>query len=123
MTTHEFNNHTDQQTRRRVERDTYLSRAKATLDDEAGGRFTKQMPSTIIHKNPAAQYPRLPSSSPWSAPCPSGGEPPLNVDVNAVPDLGFSAAPPTTNSGEANEASASPPLAIEASPSFLKRRI
>ena len=120
MTTHEFNNHTDQQTRRRVERDTYLSRAQTELE-EAGGRFTRQTPSTIIAKNPASAYPRLPPSSPWTAPCPSGDEPPLNVDVNAVPDLGFSAAPPTTNSGEANEAS--PPLAIETSPNFLKRRI
>ena len=86
MTTHEFNNHATQAERRReVQRDTYLARAQAELD-EAGGRFTKQTPSNIIGENPASAYPRLRQSSPWASPCPSGAEPPLCVDVNS---LGF----------------------------------
>ena len=116
----EFKNDTDQQTRREVLRDTFLSRALAELD-QAGGRFQKQTPSTFIANNPASAYPRLPSSSSWSAPCPSGNEAPLGVDVNAVPDLGFHEASPTPNSGEAPTVFS--PLSVETSPSFLKRRI
>lgn len=119
MTTHEFKNDSDQAERRRVQRDTYLARAQAELD-EAGGRFKGKTPSTIIHKNPASIYPRLPSSSPWAKPDPSGDEPPLGIDVNAVPDLGFHEARSTTNSGEVP---VDAPLAVAASPIFLKRRV
>jgi hypothetical protein len=120
MSTHDFKNDSDQAERRRVERDTFLSRTQLDAD-RVDGRFAKQRPTTIIAKNPASAYPRLPPSSPWSAPCPSGDEPPLNVDVNAVPDLGFHEASPTPNSGEAPTVFS--PLSVETSPSFLKRRI
>ena len=86
MTTHEFKNDSDQAERRRVQRDTYLARAQAELD-EAGGRFKRQTPRLVGAGPP--QYPRLPSSSPWASPDPSGDEPPLGIDVKAVPDLGF----------------------------------
>ena len=80
---YEFNNHATQAERRAVLRDTFLTRAQAELD-EAGGRFQNQTPRTFTANNPA--YPRLPSSSPWAAPCPPGVERPLGIDVN---DLGF----------------------------------
>lgn len=128
MTTHNFDNDATQAVRKAIvkndsyitsERNTYLSRTDP--DDEAGGRFKKEIPTKIIGASPALQYPRLPPSSPWASPCPTGVEPVLGIDINAVPDLGFHEAP--SNSGEA---SASPPLAVETSPTFsnkLRRRV
>ena len=118
MSTHNFNNNSDKVERQRVHRDTFLSRAQAELD-EAGGRYQKQKPTKIIGAGPP-QYPHLPPSSPWSAPCPSGVEPVLGVDVNA---LGFHEAPSSTP----NLREAVPPtvsaLSVEASRTFLKRRV
>ena len=123
MTTHNYHNDATQAERKAIvtsERNTFLSRTDP--DEETGGRFKKETPTTVIAKNPAAQYPFLPASSPWSCPDPTGVEPILGVDVNEVPDLGFSAAH-STNSGEAEMSSTTSPLAIEASPAFLKRRV
>jgi hypothetical protein len=39
MTTHEFNNDSDQAERRRVERDTYLTRAQSVADLTSQGRM------------------------------------------------------------------------------------
>ena len=100
MTTHNYHNHATQAERKAIvkndsyitsERNTYLSRTEAELEEESGGRFKKKTRTTIVGVNPASVYPRLPQSSPWASPCPSGVEPPLGIDVNAVPDLGFSA--------------------------------
>lgn len=123
MTTHNYHNDATQSERKAIvtsERNTFLSRTEAELEEESGGRFKKNTRTTIVGVNPASVYPRLPQSSPWASPCPSGNEAPLGVDVNAVPDLGFSAAVSPTNLGEA-----APPLAAKASPIFsnkLRRR-
>ena len=125
MTTHNFNNDATQSERKAIitsERNTFLARTEAELEEESGGRFKKKTRTTIVGVNPASAYPRLPPSSPWSCPDPTGVEPILGVDVNEVPDLGFSAAH-STNSGEAEMSSTTSPLAIEASPAFLKRRV
>ena len=108
MTTHPFHNHATQAERKVIvssERNTYLSRTES--DEETGGRFKKETPTVVIAKNAAAQYPFLPASSPWSAPCPSGAEPPLCIDVN---DLGFDR---SALGADVAPASGSPPAAVE----------
>ena len=98
---------------------TYLDHARAEAD-QLSGRFAKQTSSRVIG---VPEYPRQPPTSHWAID-PVPAEPPLNVDVNAVPDLGFNAARPTTNSGEADP-TVSPPFSVETetSPNFLKRRV
>jgi hypothetical protein len=91
MSNQPFNNDTDQQTRRQVLGDTYLSRAQADAEIEAQGRFKKHNPTTItgIHQ----QYPRQPTNCPWaSQPVPP--EPPLDYEINALPGLGLGGASP-----------------------------
>lgn len=63
------------------EPDTYYSRAQSALADEAG-RFAKPRPTM----SPASVGP-VPEWSRDLAKMPP--EPPLNVDINATPDLGF----------------------------------
>lgn len=83
MTTHEFNNDSNQTERRRVERDTYLSRAQAEAD-QVGGRFKKEVTTTV---NAVPTYPSLPSSSPFAKGFDEvvGVEPPLGYAVDEVP--------------------------------------
>lgn len=85
MTTHEFNNNSNQAERRRVERDTYLTRAQSDADLTASGRFKKET-STRITGVPA--YPSLPASSPWSSGFDQNLEPPFGVDVGEMPAVG-----------------------------------
>jgi hypothetical protein len=59
MSNQPFNNDTDQQTRRQILKDTYLSRTQADADLEAQGRFKKQSPTMIV----GAQYPKQPANS------------------------------------------------------------
>ena len=123
MTTHNFTNDATQAERKAIvtsERNTFLSRTEAELEEKSGGRFKKNRRTTIVGVNPASAYPRLPPNSPWASPCPTGVEPPLNVDINAMPDLGFHEASPP-NLGEVASTVSSP--AVETSPNFLKRRI
>jgi hypothetical protein len=86
MSDQPFNNNSDQQTRREVLKDTYLSRAQADAEIEAQGRFKKQNPTTVtgVHQ----QYPRQPSNSPWATPDPTGPEPPFPFDIEFVGELG-----------------------------------
>ena len=92
------------------ERSTYLDHARAEAD-QPSGRFAKQTATKVVG---VPKYPRQPPTSFWASD-PTGVEPVLGVDVNAVPDLGFHAAPSTTNSGEADP-TVSPPLSVEAGP-------
>ena len=87
-----FENNTDQQTRRQVLKDTYLSRAQADAEIESQGRFKKHNP-TIVTGTP--EYPRQPSSSPWSTPDPTGIEPSLGYEIDALPALGGESPAPT----------------------------
>lgn len=100
---------------------TYLDHASAEADQVSSGRFANQTATRVAG---VPKYPRQPATSHWSRD-PTGVEPPLNLDVNAVPDLGFHAAP-STNSSEADVPPVfASPLAVEteASPIFLKRRV
>ena|SRR5262245_42643790 len=86
MSNQPFNNDTDQQTRRQVLKDTYLSRAQADAD-MIGGRFKQQ---TQTHVTGAPSYPRQPSNSPWSQSLDelTGPEPPFPIDIDFVDALG-----------------------------------
>jgi len=82
MTEHRFDNSASQEERRRVLREsTYVGRAQT---DEAGGRFAKRIPSTVVGSTAVPQYPKLPEGNPWTTDLPP--EPPLGVDVNGEPD-------------------------------------
>jgi hypothetical protein len=76
MTKHRFNN--SQEERRES---TYVGRAEAEAD-EAGGRYAKLKPSTVVGSSATPQYPRQPEEGPWTAD-PVPPEPLLGVDVNA----------------------------------------
>ena len=86
-----MSNDTDQQTHRQV--DTYLSRAQADAEIEAQGRFKKQNPTTVT--GAASSYPRQPGNSPWAKGVDEvvGSEPPLDIDIEFVGDLGGASAP------------------------------
>jgi hypothetical protein len=79
---HEFNNHTDQHTRREVLRDTYLTRAQSDADLTSSGRFKRE---TTTRVTGVPSYPQLPSSSPWANGFDQNIEPPLGVDEMPAP--------------------------------------
>ena len=61
---------------------TFLDHARATANDEAGGRYARVQPQIIIGATPAPIYPALPSG-PWSGSQPEPGpEPPLGFCVD-----------------------------------------
>jgi hypothetical protein len=76
MTEHRFNN-----SREERRKSTYVGRAEAEAD-EAGGRYAKLKPSTVVGSTAVPQYPKQPEG-PWTAD-PVGPEPPLGVDINEV---------------------------------------
>jgi hypothetical protein len=119
MSTHEFNNDSNQAERRSVQRDSYFSRAQAEAEIEAQGRFKKHNPTIVT--GVTTQYPR-PSSGPWATPDPTGPEPPFPIDIEFVGDLGgASPALPCAGSATPTEggSSKSPP---DDPPSFSHRR-
>jgi hypothetical protein len=73
--------------RRRILREqasTLLDHARAAAADEAGGRFARIQPQSVIGSTPVPQYPQ--AGTPFqSDPC--GLEPPLGYDINAMPEL------------------------------------
>jgi hypothetical protein len=64
MTTHDFNNHSDQAERKQVLEDTLFSRQQNIIDD-AGGRYARITLDEV-----------------------SGPEPPLEIDIEFVGELG-----------------------------------
>jgi hypothetical protein len=86
MTEYKYQNDASQAERRQVLKNTFHSHAQ-TDPDAPGGRFAKLRPVVVSGSNPSAQYPKLPPNS-WSNST-TPVEPPLNQDVNEVPDLGF----------------------------------
>ena len=85
MSNQPFINDTDQETRRRVEHDSYLTRAQAAEVDQVGGRYKKVTATTV---NAVPQYPALPASSPWASGFDQNVEPALGCDVNALEPTG-----------------------------------
>jgi hypothetical protein len=88
----------DQAERRRVLREqasSYLDHARGAADDEAGGRFARVQPQSVIGSTPIPQYPQ--AGTPFqSDPC--GLEPPLGyrIDDLASP-AGSSLSPAVTD--------------------------
>ena len=107
MSNQPFNDDTDQQTRRQVLKDTYLSRAQADAD-LIGGRFKKQV-ETHITGTPS--YPQQPSSSPWSRSLDelTGPEPSFGVDIEFVGDLGGATAPAAIETAPPDDGGSAPP--------------
>ncbi|MGB6663917.1 MAG: hypothetical protein WCB09_00710 [Methylocella sp.] len=68
----------------RQEATTYAALAASALSDECGGRYAIERPRPLLSVNDLP-----PEAVPGWSHDPVGPEPPLGVDVNEVPDLGF----------------------------------
>jgi hypothetical protein len=84
-TSTEIHSELTQEEKRRIMKDdrlptTFSEFAKTLANETKGGRYGKSDASPLIRPLP---------SGPWSAQPGPGDEPPLGVDINAVPDLGF----------------------------------
>jgi hypothetical protein len=92
---------------------TMFDHARAALDDEAGGRYARTTPATVVGSQPFVRYPQLPSG-PWSGSDPVGQEPPLGHRVDQMPGL----EPPAVSSPwPAVAAQAGAPASDDPSPS------
>src|SRR5262245_34403429 len=107
MSDQPFNNNNDQQTRREVLKDCYLSRAQNDATLEAQGRFKKQ---TSIKVTGVPTYPKLPDSSPWAKSIDDvvGVEPALSavggpMAPTDAPLSDVETSPPKPNKEETNE--------------------
>jgi hypothetical protein len=120
MSNQHFNNDTDQQTRRQILKDTYLSRTQADADLEAQGRFKKQSPTTIV----GAQYPKQPATSPWARGIDEivGVEPPLGYE-EFIGDLGGASAPASSPCAVETASSTRGASSLTGAPPFLRRRV
>ena len=83
-------------TLRQVHKDTFFSHAQADADLEAQGRF-KKVVATQVSGVPT--YPARPASSPWARD-PVPAEPPLNVDLDALPDMATASGLPPERAGD-----------------------
>jgi hypothetical protein len=72
--------------RKRAELNTYHARAQVEADD-AGGRYAKLQPTTVIGSTGAPAYPQQPEGSPWRGDL-IGQEPPLGYSVDAIDPVG-----------------------------------
>ena len=66
---------------------TYRDHAENDPELQLGGRFAKVTPTTVVGAASGPVYPRLPSG-PWAEGDPSGDEPPLGLDINAIEPVG-----------------------------------
>jgi len=111
MTTHEFDNRSDQAERRKVLKDTLFARQQNTADD-AGGRFTKLTPSTLTGQS--QQVSPLPPSSPWSSGFDQNVEPELGFSVDEMPAVGtpveVEKSVQSDNSDRSSSSIATPPI-------------
>jgi|SRR5215510_16025415 len=101
--THDYQNPATQAERRKeVERDSYFRRAQGDAETELGGRYKK--PVTVIGAG-VPEYPRLPANSPWATPDPTGPEPPLGYEIDALPEpeLGGAPASPCAETATLND--------------------
>jgi hypothetical protein len=101
--------------------DTYFNRAQAEADMAVGGRWKKQT-ETRVTGTPT--YPQQPSSSPWSQSLEelTGPEPPLDIDLNFVGDLGGASAPASSPCAveTASSTRGGSPTALTDPPRFLR---
>jgi hypothetical protein len=66
---------------------TYHAVAQGSIDDDRGGRFAVQKPTTVTGTGPIS-YPRLPSDSPSNQLAMTGQEMPLGYDINSMDCVG-----------------------------------
>jgi hypothetical protein len=66
---------------------TYHAVAQGSIEDDRGGRFAVQRPTTVVGASPI-QYPRLPLNSPANQAAMTGPEPPLGFSVNDQEPVG-----------------------------------
>jgi hypothetical protein len=78
---------------------TFFQHAQSSIDDEAGGRFAKVNPSTVIGSMPLPQYPR--AATPFQSD-PVGLEPPLGYSVEDLEPTGVTAYAPVEPGGPAD---------------------
>ena len=116
MTTHEFT----QREKREVLKDTYLSRAQADAEMSLGGRFKKQ---TETHVTGVPRYPAQPTNSPWSTPDPTGPEPPLGYEIDALPELGGLGGAPAFALAETATPKGSDSAGVAVTPRLFRRRL
>jgi len=79
-----MNDDITQAEKRRIIKDTYFSRAQTEVGTELGGRYKHLAPAPVTG---VPQYPQQPPNSPFHHD-PTGAEPPLGIDVNAMPAVG-----------------------------------
>jgi hypothetical protein len=72
--------------RKKAEGSTFFQHAIASANDEAGGRYAKQNPTTVVGANPIA-YPQLPEGSPWAQQWPEGPDE-LGYEIDALEPVG-----------------------------------
>jgi hypothetical protein len=105
---------------------TYLDHAIAAAEVEAQGRFKKQSPTTIVGAT-TPQYPKQPTSSPWSRGLDelTGREGPLEIDIDFVGELGGASAPASSPCAveTASSTRGASPTALAGAPPFLRRRV
>ena len=75
---------TQAEKRQIVKNDTYYSRAQTDVGSELGGRYRHLAPASVVG---VPQYPQQPPNSPFRQD-PTGAEPPLGIDVNAMTGVG-----------------------------------
>src|SRR5262249_24164231 len=98
---------------------TYLDHAIASANLEAQGRFRRETESKITG---TPTYPRQPSSSPWSTPDPSGPEPPLGYEIDALPELGGLGGAPASALAETATPKGSDSTGV-VTPQLFRRRV
>ena len=106
------------------------------VQDESGGRFSRQQPFEVVGKSPSPVMPQLPATSPWSGD-PVPDEEPLGFSVEDMVPTGTEAeiaasialredsfSPSRDPEGD-NDPAGPHPLSVDRSPSgvLLKRKI
>ena len=85
----EFQNDSSQSERKAIlkndrQAQTYFERAQVEVGSELGGRYRHLAPASVAG---VPQYPQQPPNSPFRQD-PTGAEPPLGIDVNAMTGVG-----------------------------------
>ena len=81
----EYHNDASQAERKEaLKADCYFNRAQSEIGSELGGRYRPLVKASVT---PVPQYPQQPPNSPFRQD-PTGAEPPLGIDVNAMTGVG-----------------------------------
>jgi hypothetical protein len=103
----------DQRVREQAQGTTFHQHAQSAANDTAGGRFAATGSHTVVGAQPLPKYPA--ASTPFQRD-PVPDEPPLGIDINAMPELDPSAASPVSVEGTGGAAAPSAPPDVEPAP-------